>query len=261
MTTDPKQGARGVDAVGLLRVCAHVQVDGRRRAKVKLGASSDHGRPLPGQAIKPGHDGRDGGGAGMGKEAQVAARFADGSDEGRLQYEAPKLVFRGRVRRVWDSKGLKGLKAEGADLVLADGARFALGEKAAASWVQAILNPKSRLDKIGVKAGMRVAVLGVDDAALPGELAAAGAAPTEQLAQLDLLFYAADGAAELARIGELVPALAPAGAMWVVSRKGKTASVKDVEVMAAAKACGLVDNKVVGFSDTLTALRFVRRKG
>jgi hypothetical protein len=36
--------------------------------------------------------------------------------------------------------------------------------------------------------------------------------------------------------------------------------VKDVEVMAAAKACGLVDNKVVGFSDTLTALRFVRRR-
>jgi hypothetical protein len=30
--------------------------------------------------------------------------------------------------------------------------------------------------------------------------------------------------------------------------------------MAAAKAVGLVDNKVVGFSDTLTALRFVRRK-
>jgi hypothetical protein len=30
--------------------------------------------------------------------------------------------------------------------------------------------------------------------------------------------------------------------------------------MAAAKAHGLVDNKVVGFSDSLTALRFVRRK-
>ena len=28
--------------------------------------------------------------------------------------------------------------------------------------------------------------------------------------------------------------------------------MKDVEVMAAAKAFGLVDNKVVGFSETLT---------
>ncbi|MDB5463187.1 MAG: hypothetical protein JWP23_1576, partial [Phenylobacterium sp.] len=40
----------------------------------------------------------------------------------------------------------------------------------------------------------------------------------------------------------------------------KAATVKDVEVMAAAKAHGLVDNKVVAFSPTLTSLRFTRRK-
>lgn len=45
-----------------------------------------------------------------------------------------------------------------------------------------------------------------------------------------------------------------------MSLKGKLARVKDVEVMAAAKACGLVDTKVCAFSDTRTALRFVRRK-
>jgi hypothetical protein len=37
--------------------------------------------------------------------------------------------------------------------------------------------------------------------------------------------------------------------------------VKDVEVMAAAKAVGLVDNKVCSFSETRTALRFTRRRG
>jgi hypothetical protein len=31
----------------------------------------------------------------MGKEAQVRAVLADGADEGRLQYEPPKLIFRG----------------------------------------------------------------------------------------------------------------------------------------------------------------------
>lgn len=54
--------------------------------------------------------------------------------------------------------------------------------------------------------------------------------------------------------------LAEGGAMWIVSHKGKAATVKDVEVMAAAKSFGLVDNKVVGFSPILTALRFTRRK-
>lgn len=196
----------------------------------------------------------------MGKDAQVAARFADGADEGRLQYEAPKLVFRGRARRVWTGEALKGLRAEGGDLVLADGARFSLGEPQAARWADAIANPKSRLDKIGVKPGMRAAVLGVADATLAGELAARDVQLTDDLTALDLLFYAADSADELARIGALVPALAERGALWVVSRKGKAANVKDVDVMAAAKSFGLVDNKVVGFSDTLTALRFVKRR-
>jgi hypothetical protein len=81
-----------------------------------------------------------------------------------------------------------------------------------------------------------------------------------ELKDLDLLFYAADSERELARIEGLVPTLSDKGALWVVSKKGKAATVKDVEVMAAAKAHGLVDNKVVAFSDTLTALRFVRRK-
>jgi hypothetical protein len=196
----------------------------------------------------------------MGKEAEVDAVLPDGADHGRLQYEPPKLIFRGRERRVFEGEALKGVRAEGRDLALADGSRFSLGEKQAASWADAILHPKGRMQKIGVKPGMRAAVIGVADQTLSAELAATGAVPVSELADLDLLFYAADSAAELARIGELVPALAERGALWVVSRKGKAATVKDVEVMAAAKAHGLVDNKVVGFSDTLTALRFVRRK-
>lgn len=196
----------------------------------------------------------------MGKEAQVTATFADGTDEGRLQLEPPRLVFRGAQRRVWEGDALAGVRADGPDLVLADGVRFALGEKAAAGWAQAILSPKGRMEKIGVKPAMRAAAIGVADAALSAELAAAGAVPVTDLAELDLLFYGADSAHELARIGELVPALAERGALWIVSRKGKAATVRDVEVMAAARDAGLVDNKVVSFSDTHTALRFVRRR-
>ena len=196
----------------------------------------------------------------MGKEATVQAQFADGAEEGRLQFEPPKLVFRGARRRVFEGDALAGLRAEGADLVLADGSRFVLGEKQALAWVEAIVNPKGRMDKIGVKPGMRAAVMGVVDPTLSTELKARGATPVTELADLDLLFYAADSADELARIDALVPMLSEKGALWVVSRKGKAATVKDVEVMAAAKAHGLVDNKVVAFSPTLTSLRFVRRK-
>ena len=203
--------------------------------------------------------GREAGG-GMGKDVQVRARFAGGEDDGRLQYQPPRLVFRGAERRVFQGQDLTGVRVEAGDLVLSDGSRFKLGEKAAASWADAILNPKSRLDKLGVKPGMRVAVLNVADDALAGELAARDAAPVADLTDLDLLFYAADSLADLDAIPRFIPALADKGALWIVSRKGKAAALKDVEVMSAAKAHGLVDSKVVGVSDTLTALRFTRRR-
>jgi hypothetical protein len=193
----------------------------------------------------------------VGKEAQVEAVWPDGGrDVGRLQYEPPKLIFRGPGRRVFEGEALAGVRADGFDLVLAGGARFRLPTKAA-SWADAILKPKGRLEKLGVKAGLRIAVLNLEDADFADELA--GVTPATGAA-LDLLFYGADSAAELAAIGDLVPRLADRGALWVVSMKGKAARVKDVEVMAAAKTHGLVDTKVCAFSVTRTALKFVRRR-
>ena len=196
----------------------------------------------------------------MGKEATVTATFSDGAEEGRLQFEPPKLLFRGTERRVFEGEALEGVRAEGVDLVLTDGSRFTLTTRTVKGWVDAIANPKGRPDKIGVKPGMRAAVLGVKDPTLSTELAGHGAEPVTELKDLDLLFYGADDADALARVEGLVPLLSETGALWIVSKKGKAATVKDVEVMAAAKAHGLVDNKVVAFSPTHTALRFVRRR-
>jgi hypothetical protein len=196
----------------------------------------------------------------MGKEAEVEARWPDGSVAvGRLQYEPPKLIFRGPERRVFAAEHLAGVRAEGRELILAGGERFHLPTPAA-SWADAILNPKGRLEKLGVKPGQAIGVLGLDDAAFAAELAAV-APPTERAADLDLLFYGADSPEALAAIGELIPRLAARGALWVVSLKGRAARVKDTDVMAAAKAHGLVDTKVCAFSETHTALRFVRRRG
>lgn len=197
----------------------------------------------------------------MGKEAlDIRATLPDGEDIGRLQWETPRLVFRGASRRVFEGEALKGVRAEGGDLVLAGGERFALGEVQAAKWTLAIANPPGRLDKLGVKAGMRAAILDLDDPDFAAELATR-AAVVDEFSGLDILVYGADSAEALARIGDLVPALADRGALWVVSLKGKLLKVKDLEVMAAAKAHGLVDNKVCSFSADRTALRFTRRKG
>lgn len=195
----------------------------------------------------------------MGKEAEVEALWPGGEREaGRLQYEPPRLIFRGSERRVFEGDSLAQVRADGRELVLAGGARFRLPTPAA-SWAEAILNPKGRLDKLGVKAGQRIAVVNLDDPAFVTELTAkVPLADGER--DLDLLFYGADSVAELPRIGALTPRLAPRGALWVVSLKGKAARIRDVEVMASAKAHGLVGAKVCAISETRTALRFVRRR-
>jgi hypothetical protein len=119
---------------------------------------------------------------------------------------------------------------------------------------------KSRMDKLGVKGGMRVAVMGLKDPTLSAELAEMGAEPVTELANLDLLFYAADSAEALARVGALAPMLSETGALWIVSAKGKTATVKGAEVIEAAQARGLTGGKLVAFSPSLTSLRFTRAK-
>jgi hypothetical protein len=50
--------------------------------------------------------------------------------------------------------------------------------------------------------------------------------------------------------------LKPNAALWVIRPKGM-AAISESEVMAAGKKAGLVDVKVVSFSDTHTAEKFV----
>jgi hypothetical protein len=115
------------------------------------------------------------------------------------------------------------------------------------------------LDKLGVKPGMRVAVIDIADSEF---LAALSERTTDinegpPLPGTDIVFLGADTIEELERIAVLRSALVPNGAIWVISRKGKAATLRDVEVMDAAKSVGLVDNKVASFSPTHTALRLV----
>ncbi|OLC52139.1 MAG: hypothetical protein AUH85_17715 [Chloroflexi bacterium 13_1_40CM_4_68_4] len=114
------------------------------------------------------------------------------------------------------------------------------------------------LDKLGVRPGARVSVLGVRDEAftrlLRGRTDDVSGRPRRES---DLVFLAADSRAELARLRRLEPLIRRDGAIWIVSRKGRAATLRDTEVIDAAKRAGLVDNKVAAFSATHTALRLV----
>ena len=117
------------------------------------------------------------------------------------------------------------------------------------------------LDKLGVRPGSRVAIVGEVDP--DGWFRALLADRTSDVTigmpkpESDLVFLAADSHDELGVLPELRAAIRPAAGIWVVSRKGKAATLRDVEVMAAARAAGLIDNKVVAFSETHTSIRLV----
>jgi hypothetical protein len=122
------------------------------------------------------------------------------------------------------------------------------------------LNPdKSLLDKLGVKAGARVAVIGVDDLAFLDELRTRTTNITfgQPRDQSDLIFIAVDAPAELMALGGLRPHLKPDGAIWVVRRKGADRTLREVDVIEAGRFVGLVDNKIASFSDTHGAMRLV----
>src|SRR4051812_50159832 len=72
----------------------------------------------------------------------------------------------------------------------------------------------------------------------------------------DAIFFGATREAELARLATVKRSLKPNGALWAIRPKGRP-EISERATMAAGKAAGLVDVKVVGFSATHTAEKFV----
>jgi len=114
------------------------------------------------------------------------------------------------------------------------------------------------IDKLGVKPGQRVAVLGIETAEFLTDLASRvpGYSRGERVATADLVFLSAETMGDLARLKTLAKSLQKNGAIWVVYPKGQS-HIREVDVIAAGSSAGLVDNKVCRFSDTHTAMRFV----
>jgi hypothetical protein len=198
----------------------------------------------------------------MGREATCQATFGGRTVPGKALLEASEVLFRGdglrlklrfaELSRVTARAGTLHLHGPQGEV------RLALGQEADA-WASKIKRPPGRLDKLGVKPGMKVSVVGTLEAAFLAELRGR----TEDVSEgrprpaSDLLFFAAQEPADLDRLAVLKKSLQPAGALWVIRAKGPAAPVTERAVMAAGKAAGLVDTKVVAFSPSHTAERLV----
>lgn len=193
----------------------------------------------------------------MGREARCTARYDDQLSEGNALLETDELVFRGTFRLAIPYREMsRVLAVDGRLEVTFPGgvAVFELGPEAE-RWAQRILHPPSLMDKLGVKPGARVAVLGIDDAAFWSDLRARTGEIFEG-GPGEVVVWGVDDAAELAELSAMEEWIQPDGAIWAVWRKGRP-ELTENHVRDAALAAGLVDVKVARFSATHSALKLL----
>jgi hypothetical protein len=120
---------------------------------------------------------------------------------------------------------------------------------------------KPLLDKLGVKPGMRVAVVGIDDGSFMKQLRqrTTDIVKGKPRQPCDIVFLAANTRRDLERLKVLKSWIEPNGAIWVIRPKGGRGSLRETDLFDAGLAAGLVDNKIASFSDTHSAMRFVFR--
>ena len=190
----------------------------------------------------------------MGQELKCRVDFGAQSSEGKALLETSEIIFRGSFRLKIPFQSIQALQASDGKLQVKypDGlAVFHVG-KAAGKWAEKIRNPPSRLDKLGVKPGSRVHLIGRHDGDFRRELSERGAVTSAK--NPDLAFLSVqekEQLVELAYVTEIP--------VWIIYPKG-VEKITEGDVIAAGRAAGLVDIKVCAFSATHTALKFKRRR-
>lgn len=196
----------------------------------------------------------------MGRETVCHGRLGAQAGEGKALLETDEVIFRGEFRvkvplneitTVTSKAGALTLQWPGGKLTLSLG-------KDADKWAHAITNPKSVMEKMGVKPGLKVVIVGRFETSFRTEIMdTLGVKPgVRPVPGCDLVFYLLVHENDVHKFEELVPAIAPDGGIWAVYPRGRKDLTEDT-VRAAARGAGLVDIKVVRVSEKHGALKLV----
>jgi hypothetical protein len=196
----------------------------------------------------------------MGQEVVCTAQWGGKSVRGKALLETAEILFRGEPRLKIPFSAIRGMDARNGELRLKTDnglVIFELGERAE-KWRQKIANPKSVVEKLGVKPGEPVALFGKLDAEFLGKLKEQKSAVTMgKIAKgVGWIFFAANTRDALGEVKKIGGKLKGSATLWVVYPKGQK-NITENDVIGAGRNAGLKDVKVVGFSATHTALKFV----
>ena len=199
----------------------------------------------------------------MGNEVICAASLGKQKGRGKALLETSELIFRSEdeaLRLKIPFSTIKSARAVDGELRLEipEGlAVFALGTNAA-KWCDKILHPKTRMEKLGIPQNAKVSILGELDQDFLAELRSATKNVTngKLVDGAECIFFGAGDVKDLPQVAKLAKSMKGAAALWIVYPKGQK-MITENDVIAAGRKAQLKDVKVVGFSPTHTALKFV----
>ena len=198
----------------------------------------------------------------MGLEAKCHCRWSGGSGEVKALLETHELILRGDVKRRFPIAELSDIRASGGDLHFrhsADEIVLELGVDQARRWAKKIAAPPPSLaKKLGVSSTSKVMLIGpLRDGVLQEALKDAIATRKEEAG---LSLAVVRNAQALEKALSRHESAAVGTPIWIVYEKGPKAAFGEGAVRSFMRGAGYRDNKVSAVSDTLTAMRYARKK-
>ena len=191
----------------------------------------------------------------MGREVRCLVRSGGDEAEAKALLETDEVIVRSPFRLKVPRSDITGTAVDGDRLTIehAGGPPLVLelGAKEAARWAHDIANPKTLADKLGVKPGQRVRLVGDVDRGADRRRRAAG-----RRARRTSCSCRSTTSPTWRGSRELRSQIAPDGAIWVIRPKGG-ADLTEAMVLGAGRDAGMYDVKTARVSATHTGLKFV----
>lgn len=123
-----------------------------------------------------------------------------------------------------------------------------------------LVGEKPLLDTLGVRSGMKAALVGVTDPHLRSSATYSATRSSSMMPTrpVDVVVLQAESMFALRRVRELAPFVKPGGALWVLWPRGKS-HITESHVQRSGLAAGMLDVAAVGVTDRLAGLKFVHR--
>lgn len=199
----------------------------------------------------------------MGKECKAKISVGTKSATSTVLLEGTDIIVRGELRGTWNVKDMKSLAAKGGKLTFSCDAgkvTIELGEQATV-WLEALRNPQTRAQKLGIETGTTVCVLGDDDGEDLFDIErVSGKAISRRMSKsTDVVLLFTLNEAGLNRIPSIAKSMQDSCSVWVLWPKGVKGYGHE-QVVALLKQFGLSQTRSIGFSEVFSGLRFVKSK-